>query len=120
MKHADKINHLCVVARICRGQSKHSLDVLDQYIVLRKANESSKAYALLSSFALSAGITPLSPYLSLFELDAIAFTLAHMHKDDCGQDLNELLLRYPYDGQIRIVVCPRCNTEHSIQMPLLD
>jgi hypothetical protein len=38
----------------------------------------------------------------------------------CGYDVNELILKHPFDGKDHTERCPRCKTEISFRSPVFD
>lgn len=45
-------------------------------------------------------------------------TVIYSFQENCGQDFNAVISTYPFDGQSRDVVCPKCGAPQHFQSPV--
>jgi len=60
------------------------------------------------------------PNQTFFMLSDRVTTALWSFKNDCGYDFNNLILQYPFDGQLHEVKCPQCGEPRQFRSPMID
>ena len=130
--------HVLAVRKRCRGvhlvREKEQRSRFDAWTALEDSADLKGASVMISNLVEAANKHTKSGFVvsepiytgdeGFDDLRRIAFPLIRLRGDKigqgCGWDLNEEILKHPFDGAEHLTTCPNCGIEMSWKAPVFE